>query len=59
MDTKQFEQLPINEMKALFLFLGKALVESTDTKLDDKFYNLIAKMIEEDKSIVDLLFDIF
>ena len=59
MITKQLENLPISEIKEVFLFLGKMLVESTDTKLDDKFYNLIVKMIKEDKSIIDLLFDIF
>ena len=59
MNTEEVKKLPLNELKALFLFLGKAIVDRTDNKLDDTFYNIIAKMIESEKSVVDLIFDIF
>ena len=59
MDRQSIDNMHINDLKALFLFLGKAIVDRTDNKLDDKFYEIIAKMIKEEKSIFDLFLDIF
>ena len=60
MDTKQLENLPLEEMKKLFLYLGKLLVESTDTTLDDKFYNFIKTILnDEDNSFINLIKSLF